>query len=124
MKVLSHILLASYIFGILTPVLPYFEFQVNWDYIAKNLCVDKNNPVSTCAGKCYLNKRLEESSGEEKDASNTPREMQVKETSPQHITDFLNSSDIFFTDEASWFIEKQLQSQHFPNIDIPPPRLA
>ncbi|MEL6821016.1 MAG: hypothetical protein AAFP70_04580, partial [Calditrichota bacterium] len=104
--------------------LPYFEFQVNWDYISKNLCIDKDNPVSACAGKCYLNKRLRESSSEEKDDTKTPRELRVKENSPQHITDFLDYSNIYLTDEISWFIEKLLQSKHIPNIDIPPPRLA
>lgn len=124
MKVLSYILLASYLFGIFTPVLPYFEFQARWDYIAKNLCVNKDNPVSTCAGKCYLNKRLKEASGEEKDTSDSPRELRVKENPPQHITDMLAGSDLFLSDKTNWFSEVHLHTDHIPNIDIPPPRIA
>jgi len=33
------------------------EYQVNRDYIAKNLCVNRDN-LSCCKGKCYLNKKI------------------------------------------------------------------
>jgi hypothetical protein len=36
------------------------EYQVNRDFIAKNLCINRvsREGVSCCAGKCYLNKKL------------------------------------------------------------------
>jgi hypothetical protein len=34
------------------------EYQVNKDFIAKNLCINRAKPASCCAGKCYLNKKL------------------------------------------------------------------
>jgi hypothetical protein len=34
------------------------QFQVNRDYIARNLCVNRLNPVSCCKGTCFLNKKL------------------------------------------------------------------
>lgn len=34
------------------------EFQVNRDYIARNLCVNRLNPVSCCKGTCFLTKKL------------------------------------------------------------------
>lgn len=34
------------------------EYQVNKDFIAKNLCVNRAKPSSCCQGKCYLNKRM------------------------------------------------------------------
>ncbi|MBS1661094.1 MAG: hypothetical protein JST68_08590 [Bacteroidetes bacterium] len=36
------------------------EFQVNRDFIAKNLCVNRFNACSCCKGKCYLNKKIAE----------------------------------------------------------------
>ncbi|HLZ87173.1 MAG TPA: hypothetical protein VKQ52_08035, partial [Puia sp.] len=33
-------------------------FQVNRDYIASNLCVNRLNAISCCKGKCFLNKSL------------------------------------------------------------------
>jgi hypothetical protein len=34
------------------------EYQVNREFIAKNLCVNRAKPASCCAGKCYLNKKM------------------------------------------------------------------
>lgn len=32
--------------------------MVNYDYIVKNLCENRNIPQSTCKGKCYVEKEL------------------------------------------------------------------
>jgi hypothetical protein len=34
------------------------EYQVNRDFIAKNLCVNRSTPLSCCKGKCYLHKKM------------------------------------------------------------------
>lgn len=34
------------------------SFNINQAYIAKTLCVNRNNPNSTCNGHCYLCKQL------------------------------------------------------------------
>jgi hypothetical protein len=36
------------------------NFLLNQDYIAKNLCVNKEKPVLKCNGKCHLAKELKE----------------------------------------------------------------
>jgi hypothetical protein len=45
---------------ILRPQLPYIEYIINKDFIEKNLCVEKENPLNTCHGKCYLHAQLTE----------------------------------------------------------------
>ncbi|MET3034983.1 hypothetical protein ABXT08_02660 [Chryseobacterium sp. NRRL B-14859] len=56
MKVLVSILI---IFTIaIRPVLPLINYAVNYDYIVKNLCENRNIPQSTCKGKCYVKKEL------------------------------------------------------------------
>ncbi|NML57996.1 hypothetical protein [Chryseobacterium cheonjiense] len=42
----------------LRPVLPLINYAVNYDYIVKNLCENRNIPQSTCKGKCYVSKEL------------------------------------------------------------------
>ncbi|WP_412850333.1 hypothetical protein ACL0VS_11055 [Chryseobacterium sp. PMSZPI] len=42
----------------LRPVLPLVNYAVNYDYIVKNLCENRNVPQSTCKGKCYVEKEL------------------------------------------------------------------
>ncbi len=51
----------------LRPVLPLINYAVNYDYIVKNLCENRNIPQSTCKGKCYVAKELAKT---EKQSSN------------------------------------------------------
>lgn len=43
------------------------NFYVNQDYIAKNLCENKNRPKLNCCGKCQLNKKLNTEDKKEKE---------------------------------------------------------
>jgi hypothetical protein len=38
--------------------LPLVNYAINYDYIVKNLCENRNIPQSTCKGKCYVEKEL------------------------------------------------------------------
>ncbi|WP_172284647.1 hypothetical protein [Chryseobacterium sp. LAM-KRS1] len=40
------------------PVLPLVNYAINYDYIVKNLCENRDKPQSTCKGKCYVEKEL------------------------------------------------------------------
>ncbi|MFI5156257.1 MAG: hypothetical protein ACHQEM_08730, partial [Chitinophagales bacterium] len=42
------------------------DYQVNKDYIATVLCVNKGNPGSCCKGKCYMNKKLQHQENQDK----------------------------------------------------------
>jgi len=41
-------------------ILIFISFKLNQDYIAKNLCVEKDIENSTCKGCCQLKKKLDE----------------------------------------------------------------
>lgn len=45
-------------------VLAYYE--LNRDYIAAVLCVNKDNPITMCYGKCFLKRNLDLADGEQK----------------------------------------------------------
>jgi hypothetical protein len=34
------------------------DYKINEDFIAKNLCENRNKPTCCCHGKCYLGKQL------------------------------------------------------------------
>ena len=40
------------------------NYELNKDFIAKVLCVNRDKPMSGCNGKCFLKKQLEKSSKE------------------------------------------------------------
>lgn len=41
------------------------SWKINRDYIAKNLCINRNRPQLKCGGKCILMQRLEAKQKEE-----------------------------------------------------------
>jgi len=44
------------------PVLPVMEYFVNYDYITKELCINKDKKNLHCNGKCHLKNKLAEAS--------------------------------------------------------------
>lgn len=44
------------------PIIPFMEYALNYDYIVKELCEQKEEEVNTCNGKCHLSKRIQETS--------------------------------------------------------------
>ncbi len=65
--ILNLVLIAFYL---IRPSMPYIEYIIHKDYIEKNLCVQKENPVNTCHGKCYLHERLKKQSEHSDENSN------------------------------------------------------
>lgn len=44
------------------PVLPVLGYLMNYEYIAKELCINKNDPGLHCSGKCQLKSELAKAS--------------------------------------------------------------
>jgi hypothetical protein len=41
------------------------SFELNKNYIARTLCVNRNKPFMHCNGHCYLNKQLQKEQGQD-----------------------------------------------------------
>jgi len=77
------------------PAIPVIDYMVNKDYIAKNLCINKNKPKSCCKGKCHMIKQLQKvNQNQEKDSKDTSKRVQVKE--PDEF--ILNSPSYFYSE--------------------------
>lgn len=50
------------------------NYELNKEYIAKNLCENKAKPKSTCNGKCQLKKQLQKEDKKEKEAPASQKE--------------------------------------------------
>ena len=57
-KVFAILLSLSFLLQCSGYLLIYIDFIANQDYIAKNLCENRNRPEMKCNGKCQLCKRL------------------------------------------------------------------
>ena len=44
------------------------DFYLNQDYIAKNLCINRDKPKMHCNGKCHLKKKLREEDKKEQES--------------------------------------------------------
>lgn len=78
-----------------TRVIIYANFELNRDYIAKNICVKKDIPDNSCKGSCHLKKQLdEEEKKEETPVRNLKevKEFQVfcQQRSPFEFINFLS----------------------------------
>lgn len=40
------------------PILPVVEYYMNYNYISKELCENKDKPYLECNGTCYLEKQM------------------------------------------------------------------
>jgi len=49
----------------LRPVAPFVEYLINYDYISKVLCINKENPELGCNGKCQLMQKLQQQQEED-----------------------------------------------------------
>ncbi len=56
-------------FILFKPLSPIVEYIVNYEYISKVLCVNKETPIMGCNGKCYLMSQLANQSEDEKPIS-------------------------------------------------------
>lgn len=44
----------------LRPIAPFVEYAINYDYISKVLCINKDKPALQCNGKCQLMLKIAE----------------------------------------------------------------
>jgi len=71
-KVTCYILILAFFGTQLSKLSIYISFKINQDFIAEVLCINKDKPMSTCNGKCYLSKQLK--AQEEKEEKQIPKE--------------------------------------------------
>jgi hypothetical protein len=81
-RIFAYIQLVILVFYILRPVFPFIEYAINKDFIVKNLCINRDKPLSCCEGKCHLAKQLKKSNDSNNDPKdkNTNKKIQNEET--------------------------------------------
>ncbi len=58
--VLTHLFLNLYLLALIQPALPVIDYLVNYNYIVTELCENRDKPILTCNGKCYLEKQVKQ----------------------------------------------------------------
>ncbi|RYF75767.1 MAG: hypothetical protein EOO39_06485 [Cytophagaceae bacterium] len=57
-QLLTYTLITSLLLQLFSREVIVMSFELNRDFIAKNLCENRNRPQLNCDGKCYLAKKL------------------------------------------------------------------
>ena len=85
-----------------------FEFQLNRDFISKNLCENRAKPNLKCGGKCQLMKAMEK---EEKGNETKEKKRKIEERQAKKQLDFLSNHE----KETKRFL-KYIKSKMVPRL--------
>ena len=97
------LLLVSLLAQSFNKLLVVINFQLNRDYIAKNLCENRDKPMMHCNGKCHMMKMLKQE--EKKDNQNPERKTENQD-------EVLSSKSFFYS--LSIFTEQIAPVYHIP----------
>lgn len=97
------------LFMLLKPILPVVEYVVNYEYISKVLCVNKETPIMGCNGKCYLVSQLAKSSDSEKPISD--KRIVIKEV---EVSFFQEIKEVVFLKTS--FLQTQTLNSNYSNL--------
>jgi hypothetical protein len=120
MKNLFIILLSlGILFQSLNKGLIFVNFQVNKEYIAKNLCVKKAIQNNTCKGKCHLKKQLQEAEKKDQSPSQSSKQIEEFQIFCQQTLPFQFNHELLINREYTLFTEGVTSSYSF-SIFQPP----
>jgi hypothetical protein len=95
---------------LLKPVFPVIDYIVNYEYISKVLCVNKDKPKMKCNGKCHLMKELAKASENEKPISSD------KKMASQELEVLFLEEIKSFKIEPIYFDSKQKINSNYSNL--------
>jgi len=78
-RLIAILLLFSSVSMNLSPLFVMAGFELNQNYIAAELCVNKDKPQLHCNGKCYLMKKLKQAEEKEQKQERQLQKIQLQE---------------------------------------------
>jgi hypothetical protein len=97
-------------------------FNINENFIAKELCVNKNNPSAHCNGHCYLNKELNNEEKPTNPLNNSSKEKFEIQLFCVEVSNNFNVVSSFFI--TTYSDTQNFCSQEFSQSAFHPPCMA
>jgi hypothetical protein len=120
-KIYTYIHLVVLVLYILRPAMPYIEYAINKDFIAKNLCINRNIPYSCCNGKCYLEKQIKKSLETNDSKGNEPNKKVQNEEANEFLGTQITTPKLFETElTIQVYPETPFTEKYVPAILVPP----
>ena len=98
----------AFLFTTVNKVWIFVDFKLNQDYIAQELCENKEKPELSCHGKCHLVKELK--AEEEKENKDVPSRLKVK----SELLFVYNS--VVLSEEKEFLLEENVNSFFYKNL--------
>ena len=92
---------------ILKPILPVVDYVINYEYISKVLCENKDKPKLKCNGKCHLMKELAKAAETE-----NPKSSDKKQNTPIQEVLFFKEIKSFSIVSFSFSTESKINSSY------------
>jgi hypothetical protein len=74
-----------YSYLLVKPVVPYLDYAIRNDFIAENLCVNRETPEKKCDGKCHLEKQLKKETADDNDTRIPPAPQNGKKEYQEYL---------------------------------------
>jgi hypothetical protein len=105
--------------------LPYFEYVLDYDYIATILCINKEKPELKCNGNCYLKDQLSKvNNSGEKDNQSGPK-IEFKKFVFNGYNSFrLNDVYRLLDKKRIWILPISVYSSWLKTIAPPPKKVS
>ena len=119
-KLVAILIIIGVLLQSLSTVVIVAQYMANKDYIAKNLCENRDKPQMHCDGKCCLKKKLAK---EAKQNAPTPR----NQKNQQVVTLFFSENKLNFKPNAifatakTYFSYNELATAYFHHSVFHPP---
>lgn len=79
LRPISILLLFSLLAANCSSMFVYMGFELNQQYIAKELCINQDKPEMHCNGKCYLMKKLKQAQDKEQKQERQAQKTQIQD---------------------------------------------
>jgi len=88
------IFLALYLIALFRPLAPILDYQVNRDFFAEVLCMNKAKPELKCNGQCALSQKLKQAQKDETQPISAPNIIRLDDYPIGFISLYKNSPEV------------------------------
>jgi len=120
-RFIAYLLMAALVSANFSCLFVYAGFELNKNYIATHLCVNRDKPWLHCNGKCYFMKKIKQAQEKEKND-----ERQSQKNLFQDAL-FTRKPDVRFYSQVLQVIKVSNHRDALPNVYLPifqPPQLG
>jgi len=111
-----------YLLAMVRPVMPIINYYANYDYIATELCENKDKPFLECNGKCYLEKQLKQVKHTNHEHKSTIPQINFDDYPVTPLDEFTYELTIQRKLTSKKSFETHFLSQDFLKSDFKPPQ--